>query len=61
MRKCCDAHRERPRDPRRVLYDLDTGLVTLAVFVKKYVKALFGAASPQYDQVSGLKFRYVDR
>ncbi len=44
-----------------VLYDLETGLVTVAVLVKKYVKALFGTGSPQYDQISGLKFRYYDR
>lgn len=44
-----------------VLYDLDTGLVTLAVLVKKYVKALFGATSPQYRQISSLRFRYLDK
>ena len=44
-----------------VLYDLDTGLVTLAVLVKKYVKALFGAASPQYRQISALRFRCLDK
>lgn len=44
-----------------VLYDLGTGLVTVAVLVKKYVKALFGATSPQYNQISGLKFRYYER
>lgn len=50
------------RDTRdAVLYDLDTGLVTLAVLVKKYVKALFGATSPQYKQISRLTFRYFDR
>lgn len=43
------------------LYDLETGLVTVAVLVKKYVKALFGARSPQYRQISGLQFRYLDR
>lgn len=50
------------RDERdSVLYDLETGLVTAAVLVKKYVKAVFGANSPQYNQISGLKFRYLDR
>lgn len=50
------------RDTRdAVLYDLDTGLVTVAVLVKKYVKALFGAASPQYRQISRLAFRYLDK
>ncbi len=38
------------------LYATDTGLVDTAQDVKKYVKSIFGAASPQYKQVSGLKF-----
>lgn len=40
-----------------VLYAADTGLVDLALEVKKYVKSLFGATSPQYKQVSGLQFK----
>ena len=39
-----------------VLYTADTGLVNLAFEVKKYVKSLFGATSPQYKQISGLPF-----
>ncbi len=42
-----------------VMYADDTGLVDLAGLVKKYVKSVFGAESPQYDQVSGLEFRKV--
>lgn len=38
------------------LYDPDTGLVALAGLVKKYVKAVFGADSPEFQQISGLKF-----
>ena len=38
------------------LYADETGLVDLAGLVKKYVKSLYGADSPQYQQVSGLKF-----
>jgi hypothetical protein len=38
------------------LYGVDTGLVDVSQAVKQYVKSLFGATSPQYKQVSGLKF-----
>lgn len=41
----------------KTLYDKSTGLVTVAFEVKKYVKSLFGASSPQYKQVSKLQFR----
>jgi len=39
-----------------LLYAENTGLVNIASDVKKYVKAIFGAISPQYKQVSGIKF-----
>jgi len=39
-----------------LLYQTETGLVDIAGDVKKYVKSVFGATSPQYKQVSGLKF-----
>lgn len=39
-----------------VLYADETGLVDLAGLVKKYVKSLYGADSPQYQQISGLAF-----
>ena len=39
-----------------VLYAENTGLVDIASDVKKYVKAIFGATSPQYKQISGIKF-----
>ena len=38
------------------MYADDTGLVDLAGLVKKYVKSLYGADSPQFSQVSGLDF-----
>jgi hypothetical protein len=41
------------------LYATGTGLVDIAGEVKKYVKSVFGATSPQYKQVSGLKFTKV--
>jgi hypothetical protein len=42
-----------------ILYKESTGLVSVALDVKLYVKSLFGARSPQYKQVSGLKFTKV--
>ncbi len=39
-----------------VLYNEVTGLVTIAADIKKYVKSIFGATSPQYKQVSAIKF-----
>ncbi|UXE68850.1 MAG: hypothetical protein KA713_09855 [Chryseotalea sp. WA131a] len=43
-------------DRDNALYGADTGLVDVAQDAKQYVKSLFGATSPQYKQVSGLKF-----
>jgi len=40
-----------------LLYQSNTGLVDIALDVKKYVKSVFGASSPQYKQVSGIQFR----
>ncbi len=40
----------------RVLYTKTTGLVDVAQKVKDYVKSVYGAGSPQYKQVSKLKF-----
>jgi hypothetical protein len=42
-----------------VLYADGTGLVDLAGLVKKYIKSLYGADSPQYEQISGLEFSRV--
>lgn len=39
-----------------VLYNPVSGLVVLAGEVKAYVKSVFGAGSPQYKQLSKLKF-----
>ena len=38
------------------MYADETGLVDLANLVKKYVKSIYGASSPQYQQLSGLEF-----
>lgn len=40
-----------------ILYTQTTGLVDIAADVKKYIKSVFGAASPQYKQISGIKFK----
>lgn len=39
------------------LYNALTGLVNTALDVKKYVKSVYGATSPQYKQVSKLEFK----
>ena len=39
-----------------ILYTTGTGLIDIAREVKKYVKSVFGATSPQYKQISGLQF-----
>lgn len=41
----------------RTLYNDTDGIIALANLVKKYVKSLFGAQSPQYKQLTALKFR----
>lgn len=41
----------------RILYQENTGLVDTALDVKKYVKSLFGASSPEYNQIKGVKFK----
>ena len=38
------------------LYTSEDGIYETAGEVKKYVKSVFGAISPQYNQVSGIKF-----
>lgn len=40
------------------LYNPITGIVAIANDVKKYTKAIFGATSPQYKQLSAIQFRY---
>lgn len=39
-----------------VLYRTDTGVIDISVDVKSYFKSAFGATSPQYKAISGLKF-----
>lgn len=39
-----------------VLYGTDTGIKDIAVEVKKYIKSVYGATSPQFAQVKGIPF-----
>ena len=41
----------------REFYDPQTGLVEIGKGDKLYIKAIFGASSPQYRQVSGISFK----
>jgi len=40
----------------QILYADGTGLYSIAQNVKKYVKSLYGATSPEYTTVSAIKF-----
>lgn len=42
-----------------ILYAETTGLVDVAQTAKNYVKAIFGATSPQFKQISALKFTKI--
>lgn len=46
-------------DRNAILYNNEINLVSTAAEVKKYVKSVFGATSPQYKQVSGIKIEKV--
>ena len=41
------------------LYTPTTGLFDIATEVKKYIKSIYGATSPQFAQVKGIEFRKV--
>ena len=41
------------------LYKDDTGLFDIATEVKKYIKSIYGATSPQFAQVKGIEFKKV--
>ena len=43
------------------LYGTDTGLFDIASEIKKYVKSVFGASSPQFAQVKGIQFKKVNK
>lgn len=41
------------------LYNEDNGLVPTAAEVKKYVKSVFGASSPEFGQIKGIRFNII--
>ena len=43
-----------------IMYKDNTGLVDIAADAKTYIKSLYGATSPQYKQVSALRFTKYD-
>ena len=43
------------------LYKKETGLFDIAADIKKYVKSVYGAASPQYNQIKGIKFTKIPK
>lgn len=43
----------------KTLYDESTGLVDIALEIKKYIKSVFGATSPEYAQVKGIEFKKI--
>jgi hypothetical protein len=47
------------KDRQAVLYADKTGLFDLAGLVKRYVKGLFGGASPEFKQLSKLRFKKI--
>jgi hypothetical protein len=45
----------------KALYKDSTGLVEIATEVKKYIKSIYGATSPEYAQVKGIEFKKVKK
>jgi hypothetical protein len=45
----------------KTLYDPNTGLVDTALEVKKYVKSIYGASSPEFTQVNKIQFKNLKK
>ena len=43
----------------KVLYDHDKGMLAIAADVKKYIKSIYGARSPQYKRLTAMRFTAV--
>ena len=41
----------------KLLYNEDTGIVSVALAVKAYIKSIFGSTSPEYKQLTGFIFK----
>jgi len=46
-------------DRNKTLYKDDSGLVDIATEVKKYIKSVYGAKSPEFGQVKGIAFKNI--
>ena len=46
-------------DRNKTLYKDDSGLVDTATEVKKYIKSVYGATSPEFGQVKGIAFKNI--
>lgn len=46
-------------DRNKTLYKDDSGLVDTATEVKKYIKSVYGATSPEFAQVKGIAFKNI--
>ena len=42
-----------------IFYQKNTGLVDLGLDTKSYIRSLFGASSPEYKQISKLRFKVI--
>lgn len=40
----------------KILYAEATGVYAISLKIKKYIKSLYGATSPEYDTVSAIEF-----
>ena len=47
-------------DRNKIIYGKNTGLIDVAYEVKKYVKSVFSATSPEYKQISNISFRRIN-
>ncbi|MBB6003232.1 hypothetical protein [Arcicella rosea] len=45
----------------RILYGAETGLCSLSLHVKKYVKSIFGSTSQEYKQLSRITFNVIKK
>ncbi len=43
----------------KTLYDENTGLTDVAAQIKKYIKSVFKATSPEFEQIKGISFKKV--
>lgn len=44
-------------DRNKILYNPENGIVATAIKIKKYIKSIYGAQSPEYEQISSIIIR----